>query len=188
MLEYGLPTKQFSILKRYNLLLVSNNVVSRKTELRKLNPEKYKETRRKYESTERFKKLKAGYDKKYRESNNYKKYNSDYQLKESTKQYNRNYRHMIKNQVFLHYGNGVPQCSCCGELEMVFLTIDHIDGREKYEHKYRNAGYKLYAWLIKNNFPDGFQILCWNCNWAKHRLGSCPHQHKDVPVIHTTPF
>ena len=34
----------------------------------------------------------------------------------------------------------------------------------------------LNQWLITNNFPMGFQILCWNCNVAKGILGVCPHQ------------
>jgi hypothetical protein len=34
----------------------------------------------------------------------------------------------------------------------------------------------LYRWLVKNNFPKEFQILCHNCNFAKFRLGTCPHE------------
>jgi hypothetical protein len=32
------------------------------------------------------------------------------------------------------------------------------------------------AWLVKNKFPGGFQVLCHNCNYAKARSGRCPHQ------------
>ena len=28
-------------------------------------------------------------------------------------------------------------------------------------------GYNLYNWIIENNFPEGFKILCHNCNFAK---------------------
>jgi len=35
----------------------------------------------------------------------------------------------------------------------------------------------LNQWLVTNNFPKGFQILCWNCNFAKGMLGKCPHQN-----------
>ena len=31
-------------------------------------------------------------------------------------------------------------------------------------------------WLKRNDYPPGFQVLCHNCNWAKHALGRCPHQ------------
>ena len=37
-------------------------------------------------------------------------------------------------------------------------------------------GEKLNRWLKNNNYPKGFQILCWNCNFAKGVLGQCPHQ------------
>ncbi|KKM18054.1 hypothetical protein LCGC14_1669510, partial [marine sediment metagenome] len=26
----------------------------------------------------------------------------------------------------------------------------------------------FYALLIKNNFPTGYRILCWNCNHLEH--------------------
>jgi len=35
---------------------------------------------------------------------------------------------------------------------------------------------KFYRWLVENDFPEGFQILCHNCNFAKsHNPGGCPH-------------
>lgn len=27
----------------------------------------------------------------------------------------------------------------------------------------------------KNKYPEGFQILCMNCNWGKGIYGECPH-------------
>lgn len=90
----------------------------------------------------------------------------------------------MKMQVFLHYSNGVIQCACCGELEIKFLSIDHIEGRKKFNHGKGFGGVKLYNWLIKNNFPDGFQILCINCNWAKGIYKICPHQeHKRLITV-----
>ena len=67
------------------------------------------------------------------------------------------------------------QCVCCHEKEPSFLAIDHInnDGRK---HR-KDIGRKMiYGWLIKNNFPPGFQLLCHNCNMAKAILGACPHK------------
>lgn len=57
---------------------------------------------------------------------------------------------------------------------MKFLTIDHINN-DGAEHKRSRAGVDLYDWIIKHNFPDTFQTLCWNCNCAKGKYGSCPH-------------
>jgi hypothetical protein len=58
------------------------------------------------------------------------------------------------------------------------LTIDHINGGGR-QHRLQ-AGVKgdFYTWLKRNGFPPGFQVLCWNCNHAKHVLGECPHQKK----------
>lgn len=76
-----------------------------------------------------------------------------------------------RNAVLDHYGR---QCACCGESFNEFLTIDHINGENKNE-KYR-CGFQLYTWLVKNNFPEGFQTLCMNCNFALGKVGYCPHK------------
>jgi hypothetical protein len=88
------------------------------------------------------------------------------------------YRDKLKKQVFDHYGN---QCACCGEAEETFLTIDHINGggnqhRKQISNGSLSGGNQTYLWLIRNNFPDGFQVLCMNCNWGRaHNNGVCPH-------------
>lgn len=90
------------------------------------------------------------------------------------------YRDNLKEKVYDHYGR---TCVCCGEIEMIFLTLDHInnDGaahRRKIIGNNRRdgaCGPQTYRWIIKNNFPNSFQVLCLNCNWAKSR-GGCPHQ------------
>lgn len=67
-----------------------------------------------------------------------------------------------------------PSCECCGESHWEFLTIDHIYGngsKHKREIKRRN----IYPWLIKNNFPEGFRVLCFNCNCSLGFYGKCPH-------------
>ena len=67
------------------------------------------------------------------------------------------------------------KCVCCGETEPLFLTIDHVmnDGYAMPRASYN----RMSRWLIKNDFPDGFQLLCMNCNHGKHRNGGiCPHQ------------
>ena len=90
----------------------------------------------------------------------------------------RNYRRIVKKEVFDHYGNN---CTCCGEKEIAFLSIDHINGNGVKHRlqisglKREGAGSRTYSWLRKNNYPPGFQVLCMNCNWAKSR-GGCPHQ------------
>jgi hypothetical protein len=81
-------------------------------------------------------------------------------------------------EVFAAYGN---KCACCPETEPKFLSIDHIDGAgnqhrlEVFGNK-NVAGLRFYSWLRRNNFPPGFQLLCFNCNLAKGHWGICPHK------------
>ena len=51
---------------------------------------------------------------------------------------------------------------------MDVLTIDHIKGGGT-KHRKKIKGEKITVWLKKNNFPKGFQTLCFNCNWKKHK-------------------
>lgn len=84
-----------------------------------------------------------------------------------------------KQIVFERYGN---KCSClgCPETNTRFLTIDHInnDGR-----KHRNMGKEFYKWIIKNNYPDDLQLLCWNCNSGRaQNNGICPHVEQTLII------
>lgn len=83
----------------------------------------------------------------------------------------------LKLEVLTHYSRGTPQCKCCGVTELIFLTIDHIkeDGSE-HRRKLNGKATKMARWLRDNHFPTGFQVLCFNCNFAKHVLGRCPHR------------
>ena len=74
----------------------------------------------------------------------------------------------------LKYSNP-PMCTCCGETQIKFLEIDHINGGGN-EHRKTMEGTNIYLWLKKNNYPEGFQVLCSNCNMAKGRYGICPHK------------
>lgn len=78
---------------------------------------------------------------------------------------------------FMKYGGSPPKCACCGEGEIKFLSVDHINGGgSKQKKELGGAGGKTYRWMVKNNFPPGFQILCHNCNQAKGAYGMCPHK------------
>jgi len=122
-----------------------------------------RDCRRLYER-ERYKKKKGVI---LEQNRRYQKANRD-----KMNEYSRKFRTERRERVLAHYGK---ECACCGEKEMSFLAIDHIDGGGR-EHK-RNLGHlHIYTWLIRNDFPTGFQTLCHNCNYAKHIYGHCPHQ------------
>jgi len=86
-----------------------------------------------------------------------------------------------KRKVLAHYSNGIPYCQCSNcpfpNVDLEFLTIDHIRNNGHYERKsLKRNGWAFYKWLIDNNYPEGYQVLCWNCNCAKgHNNGKCPH-------------
>jgi hypothetical protein len=82
----------------------------------------------------------------------------------------------LKEAVYQAYGGG---CTCCGETEPLFLSVDHVHGNG-YDHRLMGKncrGDMLYKWIIDNNFPADFQLLCMNCNWGRGRNnGICPHK------------
>ena len=84
--------------------------------------------------------------------------------------------------------SNIPCCNCCGlNSHIEFLTVDHIEGRQemdsepelkKLKYMSKLSGTALVIWIIKNNFPKGFQILCHNCNQTKGYYGKCPLENK----------
>lgn len=84
---------------------------------------------------------------------------------------------ICKDQVYAAYGG--YKCTCCGETEPMFLSIDHIDNNgaaERKSGKYSGSGTGFYQWLRKSGFPPGYQVLCMNCQIGKHKNGGvCPH-------------
>lgn len=67
--------------------------------------------------------------------------------------------------VIAHYSNGTGICNRCNETDIRVLSIDHINGGGT-QHKKTIKG-SFYRWLINNNFPSGYQVLCMNCQWRK---------------------
>ena len=94
--------------------------------------------------------------------------------------YSQRTRQRLRLEILIHYGGSIPQCACCGESHIEFLSIDHINGGGK---KHRNLlGGGFYNWIKKNNFPTGFRVLCHNCNQSYGSYGYCPHKtHKARP-------
>jgi len=83
----------------------------------------------------------------------------------------------------------IPCCRCCGlNRHITFLAIDHIAGKRKmdFEPELKKLKYSselgggLVDWIIKNNFPKGFQILCHSCNHSKGHSNDnrCPLEGK----------
>jgi hypothetical protein len=99
--------------------------------------------------------------------------------KEARLVYEKSRHYKLKMEVLQHYSGEVPVCACCKEDIFEFLTIDHVNGRTDEEKKSRRSGNALYRWIKKSGFPDGFQVLCYNCNCGR-KHGECPHQKKGL--------
>lgn len=86
-----------------------------------------------------------------------------------------------KSMVYDHYGR---LCSCCGESEYLFLTLDHVNN-DGGGNKRAIRGYAFYRSIIEAGYPDTYRILCWNCNSGRARnAGVCPHEfHRAYPWI-----
>ena len=75
----------------------------------------------------------------------------------------------LKYEVFSRYSNNEqPYCAACGFADIRALCIDHIknDGAS-HRREVGGGGTTLYRNLKKRNFPEGFQVLCSNCNQIK---------------------
>ncbi len=101
----------------------------------------------------------------------------------------------VRLEMLVHYGGDPPICACCGESHIVFLSIDHKHGNGS-EHRRQiqreNRGVKiggnsLAYWLKKNGWPEGFQVLCYNCNFAKRTGAECPHKTGKTSIVQTKP-
>jgi len=79
-------------------------------------------------------------------------------------------RHLDKVRILSFYSNppSIPICNNCGEQDIDVLCLDHINGGGS--RHVRDLTTTLYGWILQNNFPDGFQVLCANCNLKKARL------------------
>lgn len=100
----------------------------------------------------------------------------------ASKAANRAWYARLKAEVLVAYGG---RCSCCGESNPGFLTMDHIHQDGHLERttgtsgtRQGGSGSALYTQLKKAGFPQGrHQVLCWNCNCGRATNGGvCPHQ------------
>lgn len=125
--------------------------------------------------------LKRTYDRNYRVTHREEIKRAHRQWKinnpERYKYHHNLYNQNRKRRVIEAYGG---RCQCCGETEMSFLSIDHINndgGTHRRELKSRGGG-EFYSWLLRHNCPqDKFQCLCMNCQFGKRKTGICPHQN-----------
>jgi hypothetical protein len=148
-----------------------------------------KEAVRKYRQTPEGHRKKIEADKKYRASTKGREKNKASakiwrerpEVKESHRQRNREYARRttkrLREKVFSHYG---AKCSWpgCNITDPDMLQVDHIngDGAQHRREIGRDGGATL-RFIVKNNYPMTFRILCANHNW-KHRANLARQQRE----------
>jgi hypothetical protein len=123
-------------------------------------------------------KYRQKYFKKWREEN--KEHTAKYRRKhrKELNKWNQAYNARQRAKVYEHYGN---ECSCCGEKEWLFLSIDHIKGGGTRHWNSLNIKTmaQVYTWIIKHKYPKSLRLMCFNCNCGRYRNGGiCPHKTK----------
>lgn len=138
------------------------------------HPEKCKAYEEKYLSSEEHREKKRASHRKYSQ-NNREKVNAQQHKRFQDK----------RSHCLTHYGGNPSKCACCGETINEFLTIDHIDNNGYKHRKKIGSGIGFFYWLIKNNFPENFQVLCFNCNCgrAKTKDKICPHKRLNMDEL-----
>jgi hypothetical protein len=79
----------------------------------------------------------------------------------------------VRDQILEAYGWA---CACCGEERYEFLEIDHVRGDGAAHRKKVGGALASLRDIIKQGFPPHYQVLCANCNRAKGKDRTCPHQ------------
>lgn len=101
---------------------------------------------------------------------NRSKYNEKYQRQNFWKRFN----------IIKHYSSGTFKCKCCGESDYRFLQIDHINENGGDHRKTVSC---TITDIINKKYPEEYQILCINCNYAKSKNnGVCPHKDKPIDL------
>jgi hypothetical protein len=72
------------------------------------------------------------------------------------------------------------QCTCCGESDPRFLTLDHVKDNGA-EHRKELADNQIMMYAVRCYEPENFQILCYNCNCGRSANGGiCPHKDRTL--------
>ena len=96
--------------------------------------------------------------------------------------YQKAYKKILKMEFILAYG-GCCQCKGCGEHRLDFLTVEHIrDGKHKLI-KCSNS-WNLMSKLKALGWPEGYTVLCYNCNCSQNLKQPCLHtkEYKDYEI------
>lgn len=134
------------------------------------HPERYRERRQAWNE--------ANPDKLREYSRKYYELNREQEIIRKVRGNARRYRR-LRLEALQHYGGTEPQCACCGEWHLSFLALDHIGGGGSAHRRELNArSLNIWEFLRRENYPDGYRVLCHNCNGSIGYYGICPHEEE----------
>ncbi len=88
--------------------------------------------------------------------------------REKGRTYDQVYYQKLKLLVYSHYSeDSPPKCKFCGFNDIRALCLDHINGGGNQERKTFHGSCHLFRHLRDEGYPDGYQVLCANCNYIK---------------------
>jgi hypothetical protein len=100
-------------------------------------------------------------------------------------------RRKLRLEVLNHYSKGTMKCAKCGVADERLLCIDHTknngadERRKLHDGKGSGGGTMVLCRYLKNhNYPRGYAVLCWNCNFLKH-LNFQGRSTRKAKKIHT---
>lgn len=86
-----------------------------------------------------------------------------------------NNRRIKFSALYAYSGKANPYCARCEVNDLDVLTIDHINGGGNAHRRQLRvgSGTNFFYWLKRNGYPEGYQVLCWNCNVKKRIVEGC---------------
>lgn len=93
--------------------------------------------------------------------------------KEYVKQIKNDYNHQLRQDLLNAFGR---VCSCCGETNEEFLTLEH-KLRTGGKHRKEKSHQAIHVEIRRLGYPEElYTLLCMNCNFATRMGGICPHK------------
>lgn len=135
------------------------SILKREREWRNKNREHIRERDRQYHWKNKEKKNKHSREQYYKHQKKYR-----LRAREQTKKSRMEHKLIVIN----HYSKGKNCCELCGNIDMDVLSIDHINGGGR-QHLREIKRTSLTEWLITNKLPDGYRILCMNCQFKERK-------------------
>ena len=120
--------------------------------------------RQRRENPERFHEM----DRRTRENTAEQRRTKRAENRERDQERGRQWRRELRLEAVAAYGG---ECVCCGEDYEPYLEFDHINNDGKQERAQRTSTLELF--LKRNDWPEGFQLLCANCHRAKTKGVPC---------------